>query len=246
MRISKARSLEITRPRRGTPSPHEVAGRVRVGGCAASTTMTIGLVPRRCRRKRDRIRAYLDRPPPVPSPRDFVAGGGGHERWSIYPGTLFALVALAASPRNLPTRALCRASRRRGKKRAARLENFAYNWLLALRRDAPALIKSKSGTLICLDSKGASRAKFAAGPDKPWPPFAPRRLLVARRHLDRGAASRHAGASGADDHEPDRGDRHESRRQRHHLDRDQRLDRHGAPSPMRARSARGRWSAPGQ
>jgi hypothetical protein len=64
------------------------------------------------------------------------------------------LVALAASPRNLRTRALSRASRRRGKKRAARLENFAYNWLLALRREAPALIKSKSGTLMCSTRKG--------------------------------------------------------------------------------------------
>ena len=49
---------------------------------------------------------------------------------------------------------------------------------------------------MCLDSKGASRAKFAARPEKPWPHLAPRRLLVARRHLDRGAASRRAGEAG--------------------------------------------------
>ena len=42
--------------------------------------------------------------------------------------------------------------------------------------------------------------------DPARPHLAPRRLLVARRHLGRGAASRRAGASGADGHEPDRRD----------------------------------------
>ena len=55
---------------------------------------------------------------------------------------------------------------------------------------------------MCLDAKGASDAEFAARPDKPRPHLAPRRLPVARRHLCRGASSRRAGASGADDHEP--------------------------------------------
>ncbi len=59
------------------PLPREAAGRVRVGGAAATIALIVGRAPARRMRSRRPLAPHLERPPPVPSPPLLRRGGRG-------------------------------------------------------------------------------------------------------------------------------------------------------------------------